>query len=239
MQFKHVSLKQYPHAMQPRERLAELGAESLSPVELLAILLGTGTASKTALDLAHDLLITLPEGDLSQLSQQNFRQLCQLSGLGPAKAARILAALELGRRVSQAEVPLRADLSSPQQVHRLLGPQFAHQKQEHFIVVFVDTKNRYLGQKVVTKGLLNSTLVHPREIFQQALAYGAYAFIAAHNHPSGDPNPSADDLETTRQLVRCGKLMQIELLDHLILGRECFISLREQEAWLWKHEFLG
>ena len=239
MQSKHVSLKQYPEAMKPRERLAELGAEALTPVELIAILLGTGTADKTALDLAQDLLMALPEGDLAQLGQQNFRQLCQFSGLGPAKSTRILAALELGRRVNQAEVPLRADLSSPNQVYRLLSPQFAHQKQEHFIVVFVDTKNRYLGQKVVTKGILNSTLVHPREIFQQALAYGAYAFIAAHNHPSGDPKPSTDDLETTRQLVRCGKLMQIELLDHLILGRECFLSLREQEAWLWNHEFLG
>lgn len=235
----HVPLRHYPDSLKPRERLQDVGPEQLSPVELVAILLGTGSQEQTALDLAQALMLQLPEGDLAALGKMTLHQLCALPGLGPAKATRILAALELGRRVTLAEMPLRKGLGSPAAVYELLRPQFAHQSQEHFVVLFVDTKNRLLAQKVITKGILNGTLIHPREIFQQALAHGAYAFLAAHNHPSGDPQPSPEDLETTRQLIRCGKLMQIELLDHLIVGRQGFCSLREQEAWLWKqHEFL-
>lgn len=239
MEHTHIRLNAYPSHLQPRERLQSVGAENLSQVELLALLLGTGNTRQTALDLAHQLLLKLPGEHLSQLAQMSLHQLCQIPGIGAVKAARLIAALELGRRVNESQLPLQSPLNSPEQLYGFLKPRFAHQKQEHFIVVFVDTKHRFMGQRVITKGLLNSTLIHPREVFQQALAFGAYAFFAAHNHPSGDPSPSPEDRQTTRQLVRCGKLMQIELLDHLILGHQDFYSLRERESWLWNtHDIL-
>lgn len=232
---KHVSLRDYPDALKPRERLQQVGPAALSNTELVAILLGTGSERLTALDLAQQLLRALPEGDLAQLGQLNLRQLTQLNGLGPAKATRLLAALELGRRVSRAELPERPVLNSPEVVFQLLQPRLGHQQQEHFVALFVDTKKCLVAQQVITLGLLDGTLVHPREIFREALACGAHAFVVAHNHPSGDPTPSREDRETTRQLVRCGTLMQIPLLDHVVLGRARYYSLREQEAWLWNN----
>lgn len=230
----HIPLKDYPQNLQPRERLHDVGEHALSDVELLAILLGTGSREQTALDLAQSLILDLPEGDLAELGHKNLTQLCSLNGLGPAKASRILAAIELGRRVARAELPQRHILDSPEAIYRVLGPQLAHQKNEHFLAVYLDIKNRQIFQKVISTGIINSTLVHPREVFKEAVIQGAYALVVAHNHPSGDPEPSSEDLEITRRLIHCGKLMQIELLDHVIIGRNQFVSLRERESWLWK-----
>lgn len=236
---KHVSLRDYPAALKPRERMQASGVQGLSHVELLAILLGTGSQSMTALDLAQEMLKRLPGDDLAELGHLSLEQLQRLPGMGLAKASRILAAIELGKRVALSDLPERPSLSSPQAIYALLRPRFAHQKQEHFIALYLDTKHKLLGQQVITRGLLDGTLIHPREIFREALAYGAYAFVVAHNHPSGDPAPSQADLETTRQLIRCGTLMQIELMDHVILGRSGYYSLRERENWLWnKHDIL-
>lgn len=233
MESQHVSLRHYPAALKPRERLQAVGPEGLSHVELVAILLGTGTQNRTALDLAQDLLRSLPGDDLAELGQLSLSQLQRRPGFGLAKASRILAAVELGKRVGGASLPERPSLSAPKAIYDLLAPRFAQQKQEHFIALYVDTKHRLIGQSVITRGLLDGTLIHPREIFREALAYGAYAFAVAHNHPSGDPAPSPADLESTRQLIRCGKLMQIELMDHVIIGRAGYYSLRERENWLW------
>lgn len=235
---QHIPLRQYPAALKPRERLQQVGVQGLSHVELLAILLGTGSQNLTALDLAQELLRRLPGDDLAELGHLSLEQLQRLPGMGLAKAARILAAVELGKRVSLSQLPERPSLSSPQAIDALLRPRFAHQKQEHFIALYLDTKHRLLGQQVITRGLLDGTLIHPREIFREALAYGAYAFVVAHNHPSGDPSPSPADLETTRQLIRCGTLMQIALMDHVIVGRSGYYSLRERENWLWNNNEL-
>ena len=234
----HVPLHLYPDSLKPRERLQSAGVQGLSPVELIALLLGTGTQNQTALDLAQSLLKSLPEGDLAELNHASLEQLQSVSGMGLAKSSRILAAVELGRRVLLAENPDRPVLSSPQAIFQLLQPRFAHQKQEFFVALYVDTKHRFLGQTVISQGLLDGTLTHPREIFRDAIKLGAYAFIVAHNHPSGDPQPSASDLQTTRQLIRCGTLMQIDLMDHLILGRTHYYSLRERENWLWNNDIL-
>ena len=236
MESQHVSLRHYPAALKPRERLQEVGVQGLSHVELVAILLGTGSQNMTALDLAQDLIRRLPGDDLAELGHLSLEQLQRIPGLGLAKSARILAALELGRRVNLSGLPERPNLSSPQAIYALLQPRFGHQKQEHFIALYVDTKHKLLGQSVITRGLLDGTLIHPREIFREALAFGAYAFVVAHNHPSGDPAPSPADLESTRELIRCGKLMQIELMDHVILGRSGYYSLRERENWLWNKD---
>lgn len=239
MASQHVPLRYYPSLLKPRERLQATGVQGLSHVELLAILLGTGTHNQTALDLAQELLRELPGGDLAELGHLSLEELQKKPGMGLAKSSRVLAALELGRRVAIAEAAdFDSPLSSPQTIFQLLQPRFAHQKQEYFIALYVDTKHRLLGQSVITRGLLDGTLVHPREIFREAIKYGAYAFIAAHNHPSGDPKPRPADLETTRQLIRCGKLMQIELMDHVILGRNQYFSLREREHWLWNNDIL-
>lgn len=231
----HIPLRDYPNSLKPRERLQAVGPGALSHTELLAILLGTGTREQTALDLAQEILRTLPTGELDQLGRQSLSQLAATPGLGLAKAARIQAAIELGKRVSRAELPRQISLTSPEHVFQLLQPQLSHLQQEHFFVLFADSKNRWLGQQLISKGLLNATLVHPRDIFREALHHNAHAILVAHNHPSGDPQPSQEDLETTRRLIRCGTLMQIELLDHVIVGRTHYTSLREQQSWLWKH----
>lgn len=233
---QHVSLRHYPSTLKPRERLREVGVQGLSHVELIAILLGTGTQNQTALDLAQTLIRKLPGDDLAELGHFSLTELQRVPGMGLAKASRILAALELGRRVKHADAPEREALSSPSAIYALLQPRFGHQKQEHFIALYLDTKHRLLGQSVITRGLLDGTLIHPRELFREAISLGAYAFVVAHNHPSGDPAPSPADLDTTRQLIRCGKLMQIELMDHVILGRSRYYSLRERENWLWNKD---
>jgi len=236
---EHVSLRHYPDSLKPRERLQSVGVQALSNTELIAILLGTGSREQTALDLAQTLLRKLPGDDLAQLGRQSLSQLCQVAGMGLAKATRIQAGIELGKRISQAELPQHMALSSPEAVFRLLQPQLSHLQQEHFVVIFSDSKNRYLGQKLISQGILNATLIHPRDIFREALQHNAHALLVAHNHPSGDPQPSSEDLETTRRLIRCGTLMQIELLDHVIVGRNAYVSLREREAWLWnQHDIL-
>lgn len=227
---EHISLKDYPANLQPRERLFLEGAERLSEIELLAILLSTGAESKTALDLARELCLNF---ELRALQRASVQELIKLPGIGPAKAARIVAALELGRRQRQLHHELQTTYDSPESVYAYLAPLLGHQQQEHFSVLLLDIKCRLIRHKVLSVGTLEGTLVHPREIFREALNAGAYALVVAHNHPSGDPEPSACDLNTTRQLIRCGKLMQIECLDHVIIGQNSYWSIRAHSPALW------
>jgi len=227
-------IKDLPESERPRERIWASGVSVLSNVELLAVLLGTGNAKtrETALDLARRLLVlTRRNGDegmtLRGLAATGPQELCAVAGVGQAKAAKILAAVELGRRMA-GERPDRLSIRSPADAGRLLMEEMRYLDREHFKIVMLNTKNQVLGIELIFVGSLNTSVVHPREIFKACIRRSAAAVILAHNHPSGDPTPSPDDVEVTNRLVSAGRLLGIDVLDHLIIGERKYISLREQ-----------
>ena len=231
-------VKDLPPAERPRERLLAGGAASLSNADLLAILIGSGSGrGESALDLARRLLAlgaasgqgeAGSEGDgLQWLAAARAEELCQVPGIGPARAAQIAAAVELGRRLAAAR-PSRPRVRCPEDVSRLLMAGMRDLDREHFYVVLLNTKHYVVGVDLISIGTLNGSMVHPREVFRAAIRRGAAALILVHNHPSGDPTPSPDDVQVTRRLVEAGHLMGIDVLDHVIIGDYRYTSLREQ-----------
>ncbi len=213
-----------PPEERPRERLRRHGAAALSSRELLALLLGSGTPKASALDLAEDLLL----GGLRALPSNSLTELEGRHGFGRAKASRILAALELGSRLA-AEGPEAAPFfRSPAESAQYLLPRYASRPVETFGLLALDVRRRLKHEAVVSVGCLTSSLVHPREVFREAVTARAASLVLFHNHPSGDPEPSAEDLALTRRLVSAGTLLGIEVLDHLVLGAGRFVSLKER-----------
>jgi DNA repair protein RadC len=212
----------------PREKLFERGAESLGANELLAILLGSGSRSQSALDLANDLLADA--GGLEGLSRAGASGLARMRGLKQARVARILAAIELGKRVASPPASPRPAFRAPEDAARFLLPRFGAKALEEFGVLVLDTRNRLKRVHVVSTGSLNGALVHPREVFREATMLQAAAVIAFHNHPSGDPTPSREDRELTLRLFRAGKLLGIDLLDHVIVASGRYWSFKEKGA---------
>lgn len=210
----------------PRERLARMGPSALSDPELLAVLLGTGTRGRPVHDLAHSLL-SARTGGLKDLVRLTPSELCALPGLGLARAARVLAALELGRRAQRGEDP-RPRLFHAQDVFRYLQPSLAALRREVFHVLCLSPRNVLLQDARVAEGTTNLCPVDPREVFQAALSVRASAIILAHNHPSGDPDPSAEDVELTRQLFEGGRLLGIKVLDHVIVADTRYFSMSER-----------
>ncbi len=225
-----ATIKQLPPDSRPRERLASEGASGLSEAELLAILLGTGAAKKSALDLAHEVLAKF--GDVAALSSAKPSELCELVGVGQSKAAQILAGVELGRRVLGSQRKPRARLSSAKEACDYLSAVLKGLGKEHFVVLYLDAKNKLLGRESISVGTLDSVHAHPREVFTGAVAARAKSVIVAHNHPSGDPAPSKEDKEITRRLQVAGKVLGIELLDHIIVGNEKCVSMKEEGHWV-------
>ncbi|MHB1653668.1 MAG: RadC family protein [Desulfitobacteriaceae bacterium] len=219
-------LKDLPEEMFPRERLFLLGPEALSNKEVLAILLRTGIKGENVLDLAERLLVET--GGLTGLGKLTVHELAQLHGLGKAKAAETKAALELGRRLVSADPMTRPVVNSPQDVAHLVMEEMRYLDREHFRVVSLTTKNHVLGISPISVGSLNSSLVHPRECFKEAIRRNSNAIILLHNHPSGDPTPSKEDIEVTRRLSEGGGILGIEVLDHVIIGDNRYISLKER-----------
>lgn len=213
-----------PHD-RPREKLQRLGASALGDNELVAIVLGGGRARATALDLANTLLAVT--GGMDGLVRARFEDLMRVAGIGAARAAQVLAAVELGRR-TLTRGRERLQLRSPRQIAELLLPQYGSRSVEQFGVVLLDTKHRLLRTAVVSIGTLDASIVHPREVFREAMAAGAAALVVFHNHPSGDPDPSQEDIRLTRRLVAGGVLMGIDVIDHIILGDLRYCSLREK-----------
>jgi DNA repair protein RadC len=219
-----VNLQEMPLAERPRERLARLGPSALSSRELVAALLGTGARGASALDLAGELL----GSGLHGLAARSLHELEGVRGLGRAKATRLVAALELGARLaSDGGSPLPA-LQSPGETARYLLPRYAARPVETFGLLALDARHRLRREAVVSVGCLTASLVHPREVFQEAVVSRAAALVLFHNHPSGDPEPSAEDLALTRRLAAAGSLMGIEVLDHLVLGAGRYVSLKER-----------
>lgn len=211
----------------PRERLHAHRADALATRELLAVVLGSGSSGRSALDLAAGLLARYG-GSLRRMGRAEPDDLRSVHGVGPARAASVAAALELGRRA--AAEPARAErrIRAPRDVHRRLGPVLRDRTQEEFWALYLDTQNRVLAERRLTVGLLNTSLVHPREVFAPALAASAASVLLAHNHPSGDPEPSREDVEVTRQLVASGELLGIPVRDHVVLGDGRWVSLMER-----------
>ena len=219
-------MKELPPEDRPREKLIKNGAAALTDSELLAILIGSGTPEKSALDIARDL--TADNGVLNTIAiVHDVKELAKTKGLGRAKASIIIAALELGRRIASAEPLLRDSITSPEDGVALLMPRLRYEAKEHFLVVLLNSKNKVLEIKQISEGSLNSSVVHPREVFAPAVLHHAAAILTAHNHPSGDPTPSKEDKDLTNTLVQAGKYMGIPVLDHIIIGDARYFSFKE------------
>jgi DNA repair protein RadC len=219
-------LKDLPGELLPRERLFQYGPEALSNKEILAILLRTGLKGENVLDFAERLLTVA--GGLSGLARLTVHELTMLHGLGSAKAAELKAALELGRRSVSSDPLARPVVNSPQDIAHLVMEEMRYLDREHFRVVSLSTKNHVLGISSISVGSLNSSLVHPRECFKEAIRRNSNAIILLHNHPSGDPTPSKEDIDVTRRLSDGGQILGIEVLDHVIIGDNRYISLKER-----------
>jgi DNA repair protein RadC len=219
----HIHVSSLPASDRPRERLWALGASALTTAELLAILIGTGRGGRDVLEVAGRLL-GVAEGSLRRLAQRPAAELLRAPGIGPTKAARLLAAFELGARVAREERPPLVRIREPEDVARVFSRRLRDLQVEEFHLLALDSQSQVLRELMVTRGLLNSSLVHPREVFRAAIAEAAAGIIVVHNHPSGDPTPSAEDKAVTRQLTAAGRLLDLPLYDHVIIAGDRYVS---------------
>jgi DNA repair protein RadC len=220
------TIREWPAEDRPRERFLTKGAEALSDAECLAILLGSGVPGQTALDQAQALLAAF--GALGELAERDVHELAWVGGLGIAKAVRLGAAVELSRRLRARPGNGRVRLSSPGEVAAYFGPTLEGKKKEVFRVALLDSQNGLLRDVQVSEGSLSASIVHPREVFRTAILEACAHLILVHNHPSGDPTPSKEDLHLTRQLVEAGRLLGLRVHDHVIIGRGRHASLAER-----------
>jgi DNA repair protein RadC len=226
MESHNFLLRDVPHEERPRERMQQFGAQALSNAELLAILLRTGTYAESAVRLAQKVLIEA--GSLRNLVDMSKDQLMTIKGIGSAKALQIQASIELGRRLARTSMSDTITIRSPQDVSTYLMEDLRYLQKEHFVCLFLNTKNHVIGQETLSMGSLNASIVHPREVFRAAIKRSSASIICVHNHPSGDPTPSPEDIQMTARLVEAGRIIGIEVLDHIILGDQNFISLKEK-----------
>jgi len=220
-----------PPGDRPREKLERAGSAALGDNELMALVLGHGSARAGALSLANEILAAA--GGVHGLTRLHRAQLAALPGVGPALASRVLAAVELGRRTLTHSPPERPQLLSGRACAEYLAPLYGAHPVEQFGVVLLDTRRRVLATRVISTGLVDASMAHPREVFREAVIASAAAVVVFHNHPSGDPTPSQDDLALTRRLVGAGEVVGIEMVDHVILGDVRYCSMRERTPFLW------
>ncbi|MGN4124275.1 RadC family protein [Lysinibacillus sphaericus] len=213
-------------ADRPRERLLRQGAMSLSNQELLAILLRTGTKEESVLVLANRVLGAFEH--LHHLKHATIEEMVAIKGIGEVKAIQLLAAIELGRRLAQKHNDEKYTIRSPQDAASYLMPDMTSLNQEHFVALFLNVKNQIIHKQTIFIGSLNASIVHPREIFREAVKRSAASLICAHNHPSGVPTPSPEDIEVTKRIQEAGYIIGIELIDHVIIGDHQYISLKEK-----------
>ncbi len=220
-------IKEIPKDERPREKLELKGPKMLSNYELIAILLRTGSYKKSAIILAQEILEKTP--NLYALRNISLDELLNIKGIGKAKAIQILAAIELGQRTNNYILERGIQIKSPIDCAEYIAEEVRTLEQEHFIGIYLDVKNRILAKKTLFIGSLNKALVHPREVFKEAFKHGCASIIVCHNHPSGDPTPSNQDISLTRRLMEIGELMGIEVLDHIVIGTDGYISMREEK----------
>ena len=219
-------IRDVPLSERPRERLIHEGREYLSNQELLAIILRTGSKQESVLQLAQRVLHHFDGMQL--LKDATIEELIEIKGIGTAKAVEICAALELGRRISRIQTEERYIIRSPEDVSRYVMEDMRFLTQEHFVCLYLNTKNHVIHRQTIFVGSLNASIVHPRVVFKEALRRSAASLIALHNHPSGDPSPSQEDINVTKRLHESGKVLGIQLLDHIIIGDRKFVSLKEK-----------
>lgn len=209
----------------PRERLIKYGSESLSNKELIAILLRNGTKKESVMELSDEVLKLID--NISDLNELTINRLIQIPGIKESKAITILAAVELGKRINQSSNNYLDKISSPKDVFDKYSSQFINVTHEELWAIFLNTKKQLINSKLIFKGSLDQSIVHPREIFNNAIKYSSSSIIIIHNHPSGDCTPSKDDIETTNNLIACSRIINIPIIDHIIIGKTNYYSFRE------------
>ncbi len=222
----HKTIKEWSEDDRPREKLAKFGASVLSDAELLAIIINTGTARQSAVDLARTLIHQY--SDLPELAKKNHKELSKIRGIGETKALKLLAAFEIGRRIQSKAAAQKTKITGPDEMAELYLPLTRDWKTEKFMLVLLDSANQIIRDIVLTEGILNASLVHPREVFKTAIDERAASIILIHNHPSGNPAPSSDDMKITEQLKQAGQIMGIPVKDHLILAGHQFTSMAKE-----------
>jgi DNA repair protein RadC len=214
-----------PPSERPRERLARLGTEALSTQEILAIILGKGIKGEPVMALAHNLLITF--GNLNNLANATLIELSKIKGIGAAKGTQIKAAFELGKRLDDSfSINSKEHIRSPEDVIKEVQKSLKGKKKEHFLALFLDTRNHPIETRTISIGSLDSSIVHPRELFKEAISHSAASIILVHNHPSGDTEPSDEDIKLTKRLIEVGQVLGIEILDHVVISDHAYLSMK-------------
>lgn len=225
---EYTTIKKMPISERPREKMITYGCQSLSNAELLAIILSTGTRDKTAIDLASGILNMSKDG-LRTLRDCTIEELMQIKGVGLAKASQIIAAVELGKRIALTTKVNNYRIKGPEDVSNLLMEEMRYLNKEVFNIILLNTKHDVIAIENISIGSLNASIVHPREVFNRAIRRSSSAIILAHNHPSGDPKPSGEDINITKRLIEAGTIIGINVLDHIIIGDGIYFSMKEQE----------
>jgi len=215
-----------PKPERPRERLKQFGPEALSAQELLALIIGRGVSKKSVMTIAQELLIKF--GNVKAISEATLEELSQIKGIGFAKAAQIKACFELGKRQDLEPEQKDFDIKDPQSVVKAIRASIKDKAKEHFKLILLNARNKIIGISTISIGSLNASIVHPREVFKDAIMHTAYSVVLAHNHPSGDPEPSEDDLTMTKRLIEAGKILGIEVLDHIIITKNGYFSFKDR-----------
>jgi DNA repair protein RadC len=216
----------WPDGDRPRERLYANGPGALADAELLALQLGSGVRGRSAVEVAREVLATY--GSLAEVASREVAELAAMRGIGPVKAARLVAAFELTRRLRARTPGQRLTLSGPEEVYAAFAPLMEDLKREVFRIALLDAQNGLLRDRIVSEGTLSASLVHPREVFKPAILESAASVILLHNHPSGDPTPSREDVRLTRQLADCARLLDLRIHDHVIIGRGRYLSFAQK-----------
>lgn len=224
---KRYTLKELPVSERPREKLINYGAERLSNAELLALIIRTGHKDDTAIDVANRIL-SIDEKGLTHLTNISVKELTSVKGIGPCKACQILASVEIGKRIKRWSAEEKIKVTSPDILVNLISDEMRYLNKEHFNIAILDTKNQIIAIENISIGTLNASIVHPRDVFYAAINRSANSIILIHNHPSGDPSPSDEDLNITQRLVEVGDLIGIKVLDHIIIGDNRYISFKEK-----------
>lgn len=227
---KSFTVHDLPLSERPRERLIKLGTEALSAQEILALILGRGTKGESVMVIAQNLLSEF--GNLKGVVEASVEELTRVKGVGQAKATQLKAAFELSKRIeASANEGKKVPVKSPEDIVRIIKSELKDKKKEHFFVILLDTRNQYLGKDKVSVGSLDTSIVHPREVFKPALSASAASVILVHNHPSGDPKPSEEDIKLTKRLVEAAEIMGIDVLDHIIIGDKNYLSLKAKNLF--------
>jgi DNA repair protein RadC len=225
---KSFTIHDLPVSERPRERLLKLGPEALSSQEILALILGRGIAGESVIVTAQRLLSEF--GNLRAIANASVEELSNVRGIGTAKAAQIKAAFELGKRIEESYLDTKEakPIKTPEDAFRLVKNRLKDKKREHFLTILLNTRNQCIGIREISMGSLNASIVHPREVFKEAISASAASCIFVHNHPSGDTTPSDDDIELTKRMIKAGEIMGIEVLDHVIVSEKGYLSMKDK-----------